>query len=746
MLFLSDILAKRKKRLDCSQKTIAFEEEKILFQVQQVEKKTLPKNKPVLIEKPSNLWQIITLLPRQTSKKYVTDLYPKKSMGLGLEGLYRLMQISPKQKLLKQELWRFATIAATAVFILNTFGAYFAGQTLKQKLEAKAFGAYNDVLIATESAKTTDFSGMFDGFLSANQALYEAEQILFQDLKLNSQSDLETPLQGATLIIKAGVHLTKAGQHLAKTVYNLKNLPVLFALQNELGEKKFNPNLRITDKIKIDSGYLNLALTEIQQAEKYLIEIKEEYLPKNFQIKFQILREQLVQAKKLIAVVQEYVPLVLDLLGDRYPQRYLILLQNNHEARATGGFIGSYVLMDLNDGKIEKFELKDVYETDGQFHEKLTPPPGLNKITEDWKMRDGNYSPDFPTSAKQIMWFLEQEKGPTVDTVIAINQRIVENLLSKIGAIGMKDLDLEINAENFSWIFSYLIEAKFSQTNTPKQFLIDFAPLLKKEAFQPKNISFLIETIQEAIAKKDLLVYSNKPKVNGLIKKIGIDGQLKAFDQSFDYLQVINTSIGGNKSDGFINQKIEHFSKIDTQGKIMNDLTVIRKHKWYHKEDAIFDDLFRRFGSGKLERQELKDILGFGGNKNLMRVYVPLGSQLLMATGSVSTEEVTIYEDLGKTVFAFEQPPVYTERESKINLVYSLPHQLDLKYADNYRLMVQNQPGQEENYLTKKIELATNQKVLDVFPQNLLQTDNPSVIYNNFLDEDQYVSVVLGEK
>lgn len=738
---MTDICRRHVRNLDFQKKSIGFEEERKELKVKKKNalslRKTRKKNqitKADVID--------LRLNPEKIQSQKIVDLY--KPRHKSFEEVYRLFQITPGKQVIKKEIWRFGVIAMTTIFLLNLVGVYSNGILLKEDLEAKAFGAYENLLEAANSAGETDFIRMFSDFQNANNLMKEAELILADELNIEKNLGFDSPLQNVSLILKTGTHISKAGQYLAKTIYNVQNLPDLFMAQNNESVMEDKPRLKITDKIKADSGYLNLALTEIQNAESYLNEIKAEYLPNNFQDKFLSLKSKVVEIKKVIMLIQGYIPITLDLLGDRYPQRYLILLQNNHEARATGGFIGSYLMIDINDGEITKFELKDVYESDGQMYEEVAPPEGLHKITENWRMRDANYSPDFPTSAQQVMWFLEHEKGPTVDTVIAINQRVIENILKYMPPIQMPGLEIEITAENFTWMFSYLIEAKFSETSSPKQFLMDFAPILKDQLLQPQKLPFLLAALQESIQQKDILAFSTNPEVNELVKQLDVDGEIYQGDESFDYLQVINTSIGGNKSDGFIRQKMKHQTKINRGGEIIDTLTVVRKHTWYHEEDAIFEELYKKFGAGKLERQELKDIIGFGGNKNLMRVYVPLGTQLISATGSVTTEEVMIYNDLGKTVFAFEQPVVYTERESYIKLNYLLPHKLDSNYADNYKLILQNQPGQEENYFDKTIELEGDLNILQQFPQTVFKETNQKASFSKFLKGDEYLSVVIS--
>ncbi|MEA3304178.1 MAG: DUF4012 domain-containing protein [Patescibacteria group bacterium] len=104
----------------------------------------------------------------------------------------------------------------------------------------------------------------------------------------------------------------------------------------------------------------------------------------------------------------DYYDLALELLGEKDLQRYLFVFQNSAEIRPTGGFIGSLMLLDFLDGVYTQTPI-DVYKLDGQLTEKIPIPYGLQKVAENFYLRDSNYWPDFPQSAEQISWFLEKE-------------------------------------------------------------------------------------------------------------------------------------------------------------------------------------------------------------------------------------------------------------------------------------------------------------------------------------------------
>ena len=72
---------------------------------------------------------------------------------------------------------------------------------------------------------------------------------------------------------------------------------------------------------------------------------------------------------------------------------------------------------------MQKYDKKDVYFYDWHLYPyKELPPEGLNRISENYGLRDANYYPEFSKSLEKINFFYEKAGGGSIDTLIAINQ------------------------------------------------------------------------------------------------------------------------------------------------------------------------------------------------------------------------------------------------------------------------------------------------------------------------------------
>lgn len=172
---------------------------------------------------------------------------------------------------------------------------------------------------------------------------------------------------------------------------------------------------------------------------------------------------------------EENYDVILEMLGDREPHRYMIFNQNRDEIRTNGGFPGSIISFTLYKGNILDYRTDDVYYYDWNlFPHKETPPPGLALLSDNYGLRDVNYYPDFRKTLEKANSFVEKSGDSTLTTAIAIHQGLVEDILREIGEVRLDGVDIAFSADNFSILMSVLVENKFAKEKTPKDILFRF--------------------------------------------------------------------------------------------------------------------------------------------------------------------------------------------------------------------------------------------------------------------------------
>lgn len=361
------------------------------------------------------------------------------------------------------------------------------------------------------------------------------------------------------------------------------------------------------------------------------------------------------------SLVSDY-DVIFKFLGFEREQKYLFIFQNNSEMRATGGFIGSYGILDIDKGKIKNFFVDDIYNIDGQSLIQIKPPAPLLKVADFWSTHDANWYADFPTSARKICWFYEKTGGPTVDGVISLTPTVIEKLLKITGPVELPDYNLTIDSDNFVEVLQFKIEKDFDKDlNQPKKILVDFASrFYKKLQTLPKdNWPDLINIFNQMTREKHIIFFFTDKKLEDFTIKENWAGELR--QTSYDYLSVVNSNLGGNKTDLLIEEKIEHQAEVKTDGSVIDTVKIFRYHQG---------------GKTKYEWWNTPNV-------DYLRIYVPLGAKLINDDGNTE-----VFDENGKTVFA---KWVTTEpgKTSETDFAYILPSRVFNKYG----ILIQKQSG-----------------------------------------------------
>ncbi|MBU1992164.1 hypothetical protein KKG51_00465, partial [Patescibacteria group bacterium] len=325
------------------------------------------------------------------------------------------------------------------------------------------------------------------------------------------------------------------------------------------------------------------------------------------------------------------------------------------------------------------------------------------------------------------------------DTVIAINQSILKELLKITGPMRIEGLRGEFTDENYDVILSYIIESKLTGKNTPKQVLKNLVPAVKEEIIKPENFVKVFQLLKNEIARKNLLAYSRHDDVEEYFDQIKASGKMIKPAANEDYLSVVTTSISGNKSDKYIEQSIDHNTWISKDGEIINQVAVTRRHTWDTNELWKWWDYLSGFGYTYIS-DAIKDILGRGKNTSVIRVYVPTGS-ILQETTSIANVERAFDNGLEKEFFVFRME-VAPGEEKKVVIDYKLPFKLNFSPFAQYKFHVQKQPGNLNTLFRKKVsgERITLQSA---FPESMTQEDE--LMYKLKLDYDEYFASLWGK-
>jgi hypothetical protein len=687
----------------------------------------------------------------QTPHSEIKDIYKDKGQKDSKSpGVY--LKVTPKAHAhLISNFLKIAVVGFIILLAINSVNIYKKSLEVKESLTYSAYEGYSQLLEGSRSATKVQFTEARQAFENALKNFEEAETTLWfiagDDTIYAHESTLAS---SAKAILNSGKRFAMAGEYFATALEELNKIPLYFVSKNEESALPKTDAEDITDILKKGVDYASLALVETRAARDEIEKINQSLVPQEIRGKLAYTKEKLNQLIQTLESIETHFPSILKLLGDETPHRYLVLFQNNSEVRPSGGFIGSYAIVDINKGVIENLKVEDVYDIDGQYKGTIEPPEEFLPFTSNWRFRDSNYSPDFLYSGKKTAWFLEEEGGPVVDTVIALNQSLLGDFLEITGPIQVGELPNQFSSENYNTILTYIIESKIWGEEDPKHVLKVFVPEFQKAILKKENVSSVMSILYKAVQQKMVMAYSKDSMLQSLFDTLGLSGRFKYLDEKEDFLNVTNISIGGNKTDPFIEEKITHTTFIEDNGTLIDEVTLARTHTFNPDVQRKWNDIWDSFGfDHKHVPGYVVDILGRGQNAVNTRIYVPEGSQLLEVTG-VAEEDVQIkYDDELKRAFFLTTLKTHPQNTSTITLRYKLPFKLDFSPVDTYKLTVQKQPGSQGSIFTKIIKNSNDTdadlKPYIFYPQDTYFSEENELTFATNLVYDRYFSAVWGE-
>ncbi|MBL4695035.1 DUF4012 domain-containing protein [Candidatus Gracilibacteria bacterium] len=624
------------------------------------------------------------------------------------------------------------------VFLINTMSVYSKGKELEAEISAAAYEGYSYLVDAGKSASKIQFESALEAFDKAFLIFDEAKASLwFLSGSKTRYSASSSSTAAANAILEGGKEFAKAGSYFLEALEEFSKIPVYFIAKNENPDED-SPS--ITDALKVGLEKTDQALVHIKTASSFINSVPEDLIPADMKARVKFAKSKIDEIVATLESTSENFPALLKLLGDRYPHRYLILLQNNKEIRPSGGFIGSYAIVDVNEGYIEKLSVHDVYDIDNAYGPIIEPPEEFKAFTPNWRFRDANYSHDFPTSAKKLRWFLQKENGPSVDTIIAINQGLLQPLLDVTGPVQVGNFG-KLDSENYNLLLSYIIEGKIWGKENPKHILKLFIPAFVDSLLKEKNLPALSSNLYKAVQQKHIMLYSSDEEIQALFDSANLTGRVHETADNEDYLAVINISAGGTKSDHFIEEKITHHTDIDKTGQVTNTLTIRRTHNWSNDTYLRWKTILANYGFSDMP-DHLIDILGRGRNKSVMKIYVPSDTILLSQNGP--KVQLKYDKELKKSYFLTTME-ILAGESSEVTIKYQPGIRLDLSPAASYRLISEKQPGSLGSIFTKTLSTDSDLQNLAIHPQEARIDSTGDVTYATNLVYDRHFSGVWSK-
>ena len=406
-------------------------------------------------------------------------------------------------------------------------------------------------------------------------------------------------------------------------------------------------------------------------------------------------KKKFLENKKSIDLFLSVADLLPQILGYDKEKKYLVLFQNNNELRPGGGFIGSYAVIALRNGKLGEVEIQDVYDADGQLKGHVEPPSALKKYlgANHWYLRDSNFSPDFPENAANAALFLSLETGQRADGVVALDTAVLEGVMRVIGPVQLPGVEKSVNAENVIALTQNEVESGFFPGSMQKKdFLNDLYVAVQKKVEEKSLLKTeLLGVVSTGFEQKHILVAFADEGLALPFALQGLSSTLQSFKNERgveDFIGVNEANVGLNKVNAYIKRRLFYDVEL-SESTVVTKISLMLENTSKQGDAYGGDyDLYVRF---LLPEDSSPEEITIDGVKQV--VLAPLLEDESAARGAVSGNvlEVERVDLKGKSTYGFFVK-VPQGKQKEIVVLYSRPNALR-NALGKYTLTLFKQPG-----------------------------------------------------
>lgn len=426
--------------------------------------------------------------------------------------------------------------------------------------------------------------------------------------------------------------------------------------------------------------------------------------------------------------------------GQEGPKTYLILIQNEDELRATGGFITAVGKVVVWNGQLISWNVADSYSVD-DINKAYPPPP--------WQMRsfmnipiatfrDSNWSPDYPTTVLWAEYLYAYTNSFSVNGVLAIDQHVLKTLLSVTGPLYVSEISTTVTADNIEEVMRAQKMPPAGELNDPnwnrKQFMNPIAATILNRVLSGHDLSWtqLLRAMLGELDQRHILIKLDDPTLSGLLTERGWDGAVAR--TSGDFLLAVDTNVGYNKTNAVVSENISYDVDLTDLSAPTSNLAVFHHNAAQGQEVQCL-----QYPQWKSDPSMPEYWYGINYcYYNYLRVYVPSGTQLKSATPHAVTRNdmIMLDQDVPPRVDILDDNLTGLQGFGTLELVrmgasletdfqFNLPAgilQTDPVSGDAiYQLKVQKQAGTVAIPITIRVHLPQGSRINFVSPSGYTQ-------------------------
>ncbi len=269
-------------------------------------------------------------------------------------------------------------------------------------------------------------------------------------------------------------------------------------------------------------------------------------------------------------------------LGVDGPRTYFFGAQNPAELRGTGGLIGAYSILRIDQGRFRFAPFVPIHSLAQPPLDTIAPPNEDFSANYDqfrraeWFWTSINVMPDFPSVGQAILRSYEAATGESVDGVILADPFALAALLRSTGPVELRGYDgVQIDAENVVSFTTNEAYSLFVDSAKRKRVLGDVArAAFERFMERPSAATADLRQLLDAAGEGHIRVFSTDPNLQEGLEATAAGGGLRPAGAEGDLLSVVVNSAAGSKVDFYQEREVRYAIQLDEDGSAVSSLDV----------------------------------------------------------------------------------------------------------------------------------------------------------------------------
>ena len=330
-----------------------------------------------------------------------------------------------------------------------------------------------------------------------------------------------------------------------------------------------------------------------------------------------------------------------DMLGGNGTRRYMLVVENDAEARGLGGLPGVAAVVTVTDGRLSFGQFKNNYffntipdlQVPGVYDAYRHTYAGTDVLTN---FQDSDVSPDFPVVAKVWVAMWQAKTGQQLDGAIAADPTALSYLLDATGPARLRD-GSKVSGRNVVSLTEQKAYAQIDSLLARQEYFIEIAKAVSRRVIDAPHGSAraLVDAMSRAVTEHRLSVYSADPAEQSTLAATPLAGGLPSTTAPFVGAIVNNGQ--GSKLDYYLQRSVTYErTGCSVSGQQLSTVTI-------RLTNAAPADL-PPYVTARLEDTRHNPV---GSERLFVALYTTQGAQLLGVTGNGSQLLATVGSEVG---------------------------------------------------------------------------------------------------